>query len=242
MKRYITLSVLLICLVAVGAYAQAEGDPVKEQIRPEDPIREIGSDDNSQNPGNGSADRTFDGPNDPTGDKALDGDKVGDQPKTGVKEQIKPEDPIREIGSDDNSQNPGNGSADRTFDGPNDPTGDKALDGECDGDQTRELNHGDGDGTGDGDNHELGEGHRRGGDDEFIDGIGPHGPMDHGDKALDGSFGGDMMLQHRWGPGGDGIGGPFGPNVDHVGYGQGGRVDDGDPTKSVRGQARAGRR
>ena len=307
MKRYMTLSVLLISLVAVGAYAQAEGDPtkeqmqneqqlqikeniqsqeqlqnqdetqnqeqvnsqeqvgtqsqlqtrknnevlegdkslegekpqtgVKEQVKPEDPIREIGSDDNAQNPGNGTADRKFVGPNDSSGDKALEGEK----PQTGVQERIQPEDPIREIGSDENAQNPGNGTADRKFVGPNDSTGDKVLDGECDGDQTREMNHGDADGTGDGDNHELGESHRRGGDDEFADGTGPHGPMDHGDKALDGTFGGEM-LQHRWGPGGDGIGGPFGPNIDHAGHGQGGRVDDGDPTKSARGQARAGRR
>ncbi len=236
MKMYISLSVLLISLLAVGAYAQTQGEQVKEQIRPEDPIREIGSDENSQNPGNGTATRTFDGPKDSSGDKALDGDKVGDQPKNEVKEQIKPEDPIREIGSDENSQNPGNGTATRTFDGPKDSSGDKALDGECDGDQTR--NQGDGDGVGDGDNHELGDTNRRGG--TFADETGPHGPMDHGDKILDGTFAGDM-LQHSWGPGED-IGGPFGPNIDHVGYGQGGAVDGEDPTKSTKGAARAGRR
>ena len=184
MKMYISLSVLLISLLAVGAYAQTQGEQVKEQIRPEDPIREIGS--------------------------------------------------------DENSQNPGNGTATRTFDGPKDSSGDKALDGECDGDQTR--NQVDGDGVGDGDIHELGDTNRRGG--TFADETGPHGPMDHGDytgdKILDGTFAGDM-LQHSWGPGED-IGGPFGPNIDHVGYGQGGAVDGEDPTKSTKGAARAGRR
>lgn len=33
MKKYVSLSVLLITLLAVGAFAQAEGDPVKEQTK-----------------------------------------------------------------------------------------------------------------------------------------------------------------------------------------------------------------
>jgi hypothetical protein len=65
--------------------------------------------------------------------------------------------------------------------------------------------------------------------------------MDHGDKILDGAFAGEMM-QHSWGPGESGSDLPFGPNVDHVGYGQGGPADGGDPTKTTKGAARAGRR
>ncbi len=316
MKRYITLSVLLISLVAVGAYAQAEGDPAKEQIQEQiqneenlqnqeqlqnqdetqnqeqinnqeqiqeenqlhnrknsevlegdksldgepvkDQTRQIGSE-NAQNPGTGDANQNYIdreagkpgepyadsiGPNGETGhqgDKTLSGDKDGDQ-----SQELNYGDgdgDNHELG--DNNRRGDEFTGDGGQKGPMDH-GDKILDGESDGDQTRQMNHGDGDG----DNHELGENRRRG--DENIGEGGPHGPMDGGtlDGLLkifgedsDGTFAGDM-LRHSWGPGSSDGDSPFGPNVDHVGYGQRSKIsgDSDDPTKSVRGQARAGRR
>ncbi|MCK9995637.1 MAG: hypothetical protein KAH56_05065 [Candidatus Krumholzibacteria bacterium] len=315
MKRNITLSVLLISLVAVGAYAQTEGDPAKEQsqeqIRNEenlqnqeqlqnrdetqnqeqinnqeqiqeenqlrnrknnevpegdksldgDPVkdqtRQIGSE-NAQNPGTGTANQNYIeregqkpgepyadsvGPNGETGhqgDKVLTGDKDGDQ-----SQELHYGDgdgDNHELG--DNNRHGDDYTGDGGQKGPKDH-GDKVLDGEGDGDQTRQMNHG----SGDGENHELGENRRHG--DENIGEGGPHGPMGSGTldgllkifgENADGNFAGDR-LQHSWGPGSD-LGGPFGPNEDHVGYGQRGNNsgDSDDPTKSARGQSRAGRR
>ncbi|RKX33863.1 MAG: hypothetical protein DRP71_09060 [Verrucomicrobia bacterium] len=316
MKRYITLSVLLISMVAVGAYAQAEGDPVKTETKTQEQIKtqtqtklqlaeQIQNGEMVQNQAGEmvqtqTMEQTRENRDGVEGDKSLDGDPVKDQ--------------TRQIGSD-NAQNPEIGDANQNYIdreegkpgepyadsiGPNGETGhqgDKTLSGDKDGDQTQELNYGDGDGdnhelgenrrhgdeysgvggakgpasngdkvldgecdgdqtqqrnygTGDGDNHELGDTHRRG--DENTGEGGPHGPMDGGTLSellknlgdnADGTFAGDM-LQHRWGPGSSDGDSPFGPNIDHVGYGQRSKHsgDSDDPTKSVRGQARAGRR
>lgn len=316
MKRNITLSVLLISLLAVGVYAQTESDPAKEQIQ-----EQIRNEENLQNQEqlqNQDETRNQEQINNQEqiqeenqlqnrknnevleGDKSLDGEPLKDQ--------------TRQIGSE-NAQNPGTGDANQNYIdreegkpgepyadsiGPNGETGhqgDKTLSGDKDGDQTRELNYGDGDG----DNHELGDNNRRG--DDYTGDGGQKGPMDHGDKALDGECDGDQtqnrnygegdgdnhelgeihrngdentgvggphgplgsgttddffkafgedasgtmsgdMLQYRWGPGDSTLDGPFGPNSGNGGYGPGGRdaADGEEPTKSTRGQARAGRR
>ena len=162
MKRNITLSVLLISLLAVGVYAQTESDPAKEQIheqiRNEENLQnqeQLQNQDETQNQEQINNQEQIQEENQlqtRKNNEVLEGDKSleGEKPQTGVQERVQPEDPIREIGSDENAQNPGNGTADRKFVGPNDSSGDKVLDGECDGDQTREMNHGDADGTGDG--------------------------------------------------------------------------------------------
>ena len=279
MKRKITLTVMLISLLAVGAYAQAESEPVKDQARQD------GSE-NAVNPDTGTANQNYTDyenekpgeahdPSGPAGedakgdaiqgdlgDKSLDGDKVDGEL---VKEQT------RQDGSE-NAQNPGTGTANQNYTDyenakpgeahdPSGPAGenaqgdaiqgDKVLDGdkvgECDGDQTQQRLHGDGDGN----NHELGENNRNG--DEFTGEGGPHGPMGtgpdgdllkiFGDEA-DGSFAGQLM-RHSWGPGTSDLEGPFGPNSGVAGFGPGGRdaVDGkGDPATGARGQARSGRR
>jgi len=212
MKRNITLTVLLISLLAVGAYAQAESEPVKDQARQD------GSE-HAVNPDTGTANQNY---------TDYENAKPG--------EAHDPSGPAGEDAKGDAIQG---------------DLGDKSLDGdkvgECDGDQTQQRLHGDGDGT----NHELGENNRKG--DEFTGEGGPHGPMGTGPDGdllkifgedTDGSFAG-QLLRHSWGPGTSDLEGPFGPNSGVAGFGPGGRDaadGKGDPATSARGQARSGRR
>ena len=214
MKIQISLSVLLISLLAVGAYAQTQSEPVKGQTRQDG--SEV-----AQNPGTSTTNQNYvnyeavGGPHDPSGpagmtaegdaiqgDKILDVDKIGDQPQTG--EPVKGQ--TRQDGSEI-AQNPGTSTANQNYvdheavGGPHEPSGLAGTTAEGDAIQG----------------------------DKIL-----------GDNA-DGTFAGDM-LQYNWGPG-TGEGGPVGPN-DGSGFGPAGcdAANGEDLAKSARGQARAGRR
>lgn len=228
MKKYISLTVLLISLLAVGAFAQAEDDPVQEQTQVQTQLQ------------------TRENRQVPEGDKTLDGDKSGGQNQEmnygGGEGETHERGEIPRHGGDFAGEGGPNGPLD-----PGDKVLDGEGDGECDGEQTRTRNYGEGEGN----SQELGEMHRYGDENE---GEGPHGshgtegsgPIDDflkisGENA-DGAFAGEMM-RYGWGPGDSTLDGPFGPN-DGTGYGPGGRdaAEDGNSAKGARGQARGGRR
>ena len=194
MKRYITLSVLLISLVAVGAYAQAEGDPVKTETKTQEQIKtqtqlqlaeQVRNEEQVQTQTQvQTMDQTRENRDGVEGDKSLDGDPVKTETQTQTQEQIKTQTKLQlaeQVRNEEQVQTQTQvQTMDQTRENRDGMEGDKVLDGECDGDQTRsrELNYG----NGDGDNHELGETRRRG--DENTGEGGPHGPMDGG--SLDG--------------------------------------------------------
>ena len=164
MKKHITLTALLISLLAVGAYAQAEGDPVKEQTQEQAQLQtqeqtQLQTRENGQ---------------------ILDGDKDG-----GQNQQMNyggGEGETHELGD-----KPRHGGDFAGEGGPNGPldSDDKILDGDKSGGQNQEMNYG----GGEGETHELGEKPRYGGD--FAGEGGPNGPLDSGDKVLDGEGDGE---------------------------------------------------
>jgi|GEM_PF-5630953 len=121
MKKHLTftLMVLLVSLMAFGAYAQSQGEPVKPQTqtqtKPADPIRER-TDQGPQGKGTMTTDRTRtdEGPKKGSGsedpaDKASGEGGVKPQTQT----QTKPEDPIRSR-KDTGPQGDGTATTDRT--------------------------------------------------------------------------------------------------------------------------------
>ena len=215
MKMNIVFAVLLISLLAVGAYAQTESEPVKDQTR------ENGSE-NAANPGTGDANQNYTEyenekpaePHDPTGPagaeaegSAHQGTKVLDAEKDG-----------------DQTQNYGEGDGNNYELGENRRHGDEYA------------------GEG-GPNGPVGPGPvetflKMFGLEEAFGFVEESG---FGGNA-DGAFAGEM-LQHSWGPGTSTLDGPFGPN-DGVGFGPGGDGDGaGDPAgTSSPVQTRSGRR
>ena len=199
MKRNILfmIMVLLISLLAAGAYAQTG---TQTQTKPEAPVQER-TEDGPKGDGTATTERAqLEEQQDSKGEATgrTDADKSGEQPKDQV--QTKPEDAVR-TRTDEGPKGQGTATTDRTrssFETQQDAQGDAIgrLDADKDGEQPKDQtrNYGDGDGG----NRELGESHRRG--DELAGETGPHGPMDHG-SPVDADKSGDQTMNYGTGDG-----------------------------------------
>jgi len=213
MKKYISLSVLLITLLAAGAYAQAEGDPVKEQAKEQ--TKEQTREQVKDQPQEQAQVQTKEQLKVQTQVQTKEQLKVQTQVQT--KEQLKVQTrencqtlDVDKNGGQNQQMNYGGGE------GETHELGDKPRNGE--------------DFTGQGSPQgPLDSGPM----DDFLKISG---------ENADGAFAGDMM-RYGWGPGDSTLDGPFGPNdgTGH-GPGGRDAADGEDPVKGGKGQARAGRR